>query len=504
MKLLVTGGTGFIGSQLAREARAHGHDVVVTGLLNNAEEQQRADRLEAAGIRVTDGSLRVPSFVQQLVRDRDAVIHLAAAQHAVNVSDDYFYEVNVEATRLLLEACVRAKVDRFLYGSTIGVYGSAKGAAITEETALAPDNVYSRSKVEAERIVRSFSERIETTIVRISEAYGPEDLRLLKLFKAARRGLSILLGDGRNLHQPIHVHDLVRGLLLAVEHPAAKNETILLAGPSPLTTREMLDTVRAAIGAPVRQFRVPTLPIAAAARITEAVCKRLTIQPPLHLRRLDFFRKSFWFQTSKARRLLGFEATISFPAGIRDAMNWYTNAGYLKHAPQPQAFAPHESAPLPSDADVPLAAFENAHWRTSDILEYTNDAIIVWEMGGAGILYWNRAAEQLYGFSRQQALGRTTHLLLHTQLEGGVDGLEGKLSRYGIWIGVLRHRRSDGDAVLVDARLSLMAQRDGRWLVLEVNRELSPSAEPQNLAPALDVHLAHMKSPGDVAARASV
>ena len=152
---------------------------------------------------------------------------------------------------------------------------------------------------------------------------------------------------------------------------------------------------------------------------------------------------------------------------------------------------------------MPLAAFENANWRTSDILEYTHDAIIVWEMGGAGILYWNRAAEQLYGFSRHQALGRTTHLLLHTQLEGGVDELEGKLSRYGIWIGVLRHRRSDGASVLVDARLSLMAQRDGRWLVLEVNREVSSSAEPQNLAPALDVHLAHMKSRGNVASKAS-
>jgi nucleoside-diphosphate-sugar epimerase len=358
MKLLVTGGTGFIGSQLAREARAHGHEVLVTGLLNNAAEQERADRLEAAGIHVRDGSLRVPSFVHQLVQGQDAVIHLAAAQHAVNVSDDYFREVNVEATRMLLEACVRAKVARFLYGSTIGVYGSAKGAAITEETTLAPDNVYGRTKAEAERVVRSFSDALETTIVRISETYGPEDLRLLKLFKSARRGVSLLIGDGRNLHQPIHVHDLVRGLLLAVEHPAAKNETILFAGPSPLTTREMLETVNTAVGAPTRQLRAPLLPVALAARVSESVCKRLAIQPPLHMRRLDFFRKSFWFQTSKARRLLGFEPTISFPAGVRDATTWYINAGYLRRAPEAPALV-HQPSPPTSGADVPFAPEAN-------------------------------------------------------------------------------------------------------------------------------------------------
>ena len=103
------------------------------------------------------------------------------------------------------------------------------------------------------------------------------------------------------------------------------------------------------------------LPIAAAARITESLCKGLTLHPPLHMRRLDFFRKSFWFQTSKARRLLGFEPTISFSAGVRDTMTWYSNAGYLKHVPQQQAFAHDEPVPTRPVGDVPLARFENVH-----------------------------------------------------------------------------------------------------------------------------------------------
>ena len=118
-------------------------------------------------------------------------------------------------------------------------------------------------------------------------------------------------------------------------------------------------------------------------------------------------------------------------------------------------------------------------------------------MDGAGILYWNRAASQLYGYSREEALGRTTHLLLKTQLEGGVDLLESRIARYGIWVGDLRHRRRDGAPVIVQARLALMSQRNGRWLVLEVNRDATASSQADEEAQrTMQVHLSKLGSPG--------
>ena len=125
---------------------------------------------------------------------------------------------------------------------------------------------------------------------------------------------------------------------------------------------------------------------------------------------------------------------------------------------------PHEASNALA-ADVPLGNL--------DILEYTQDAIFVWEMHGEGILYWNRAAEQLYGYARNEAIGHTSHVLLKTQVEGGIPAVEEQLSRYGVWAGTLRHIRRDAHVVPVQARLSLLSQRNGRLLVIEVNRGIS-------------------------------
>jgi PAS domain S-box-containing protein len=118
---------------------------------------------------------------------------------------------------------------------------------------------------------------------------------------------------------------------------------------------------------------------------------------------------------------------------------------------------------------------QTSGWDTR-LLEYMNDAIIIWEMQGRGILFWNPAAEKLYGYTKSEALGRTTHRLLRTQLHGGIAHLESSLARYGAWIGELTHTTSRGKRVRVEARLALMSQANGRWLVLEVNRDVTDLA----------------------------
>jgi dihydroflavonol-4-reductase len=329
MKLLLTGGSGFIGSRLALAARSQALDVVVTGQVNTEAERSRVEEMRRAGIALETGPLQDPAFSRRVVAGCDCVIHLAAAQHEANVPDAYFEEVNVGGTRALVEASRATGVKRFVYGSTIGVYGSAAEGTLDEDSAPQPDNIYGRTKLAAEGVVREHADELETSIVRISETYGPGDFRLLKLFRAIDNGAFMMIGDGQNRRQVMHVGDLVRGLLIASCHPAAVGQTFVMPGHEVMTTREMIAEVAAALGKPPPRLRLPMWPFVAAAAVFEATFKPLGIQPPLHQRRLDFFRKSFVFATRKAEVLLGFVPQVCFSEGARATAAWYRAQGHL-------------------------------------------------------------------------------------------------------------------------------------------------------------------------------
>jgi PAS domain S-box-containing protein len=140
-------------------------------------------------------------------------------------------------------------------------------------------------------------------------------------------------------------------------------------------------------------------------------------------------------------------------------------------------------------ADSPLEGGWAAH-----ILESTHDAIIIWEMDGRGILFWNHAAELLYGFTREQAHGRVTHQLLKTELAVGVDELEMRLARYGVWVGDLTHTCADGRRVEVEGRLSLLAQGTGPALVLEVNRDVTDRNRAEAARRSMEAQLRRLRA----------
>ncbi len=331
-RLYLTGGSGFIGCQLAQYARQKGYAVTATSAVNNEAERRRIELLARGGIPVAIVSFEDRTALLDSLRGQHVVIHLAAAQHEAHEPESYFHRVNVEGTRRLLEAAANAGVRRFVYGSTIGVYGSAGGGELDESSPLSPDNRYGRTKAEAEAVVRAFADLFETCIIRISETYGPADLRLLKLFRAIERGRYATLGRGRNEHQPIYVDDLCEGLVRAATAPHAVGETIVLAGAERVTTNAIVALICAAVGRSRLPPRVPLWPFVLAAEVFEATLKPLGVKPPLNRRRLDFFRKSFRFSTAKARALLGFNPSVAFAEGARRTAEWYRSEGLLRAA----------------------------------------------------------------------------------------------------------------------------------------------------------------------------
>lgn len=328
-RLLITGGTGFIGSQLALHAAGIGHPVTVASPINNDAERFRCDLLARAGISIVETTLDDTARLRDALAGQDAIIHLAAAQHEAEAPESHFHKVNVEGTRTLLQLATREGVRRVVHGSTIGVYGDGRRGVLDELSPLAPDNPYGRTKAAGEAVVREFASRLDVAIVRISETYGPADMRLLKLFRAIKRGRYVTLGSGLNERQLIYVEDLCRALLAAARAPAAIGQTVILAGSERLTTDAMVASICKALGKPARSRHVPIWPFDMAARICETVMPPLGLKPPLHSRRLDFFRKSFRFSTERAARLLGFRPQVPFATGAQLTADWYREAGLL-------------------------------------------------------------------------------------------------------------------------------------------------------------------------------
>jgi nucleoside-diphosphate-sugar epimerase len=329
MNILITGGTGFIGSRLALSCLAKGDRVTVLGLENTPAEAANCRLLEEQGSTIASVSVTDRERIFALLPGIDLVYHLAAAQHEANVPDQHFWDVNVTGTKNVIEASINAGVRRFIHGSTIGVYGSAAAGYLNEGSPLQPDNIYGLTKLEAEKLVHSYQDKLPIVIIRISETYGPGDLRLLKLFKAIQKRLFLMIGSGRNMHHPIYVDDLVGGLIFAARAEKAVGQTFVLSGKEPISTRDMVQVIAEELGTSLPKVCAPLPLFLALAMLVEALCRPVGIQPPLHRRRMDFFRKSFMFRQEKARDYLGFTAQHGFKEGVAEAAKWYTQMGYL-------------------------------------------------------------------------------------------------------------------------------------------------------------------------------
>ena len=223
MRILITGGTGFIGRHTVKTALARGHQVAALHRPASPDKQQILRKLRTWGAELHVGELGDAESLRAAMRDIDTVCHFASAFRESDKPDDYFIRVNVDGTRNVMEAAAEQGVRRFVFCSTAGMYGSQVPGVIDETAPVKPANVYERSKVEAEKTVRAEAGApgvgMEYAIFRPAVVYGPHDERLLKMFKSASKGHFPLFGNGSG--QPAHGVRQGRGRRRAAGLPAA-------------------------------------------------------------------------------------------------------------------------------------------------------------------------------------------------------------------------------------------------------------------------------------------
>lgn len=323
MNILITGATGFIGSRLTLKCLEKNYSVRALGQENNSAETQNMELIESKGADVISGSVTDRDLMTDVCNGIDWVFHLAAAQHEANVSDQHFRDVNVTGTNNIIDGCINAGVKRLIHGSTIGVYGATLKGNIDEKSPLRPNNIYGKTKLEAEQLVQSYHDKLSYVIIRISETYGPGDRRLLKLYKAIKKKAFFMIGKGDNLHHLIYIDDLIEGLFLAAERDEALNSIFIFAGQEPLTSNKLVEVIANHFHTNIYNFHAPLFMFLAAANVVEGICRPLGIQPPLHRRRMDFFRKSFYFSQNNAVAKLGFKPNTKFEEGVKKTGEWY-------------------------------------------------------------------------------------------------------------------------------------------------------------------------------------
>jgi nucleoside-diphosphate-sugar epimerase/2-polyprenyl-3-methyl-5-hydroxy-6-metoxy-1,4-benzoquinol methylase len=356
MKVFITGGTGFLGANLALRHAELGDQVVVLSKEATDVEQENARDLRQVGVEVIRGSITDRSLLENGCQSTDRIYHIAAAMREANISDQVFWDVNVEATRQLLEFARDADVKRFVYCSSIGAMGKSMQKPADENTPCNPKDIYQVTKRAAEQLCLEFHQEhgFPLSIVRPADVYGPRDRRYVKLFKGIKKGRFALIGNGKNEHHMVYIDDMVQGFLLAAECESAIGEIFIIAGERPVQVREFVNLVAKEIGSPPPKLKIPLFPAQTAAVIVEKICKPFGIQPPLYPRRVDFFRTDYAFDISKAKRMLGYQPQIDLQEGVRRTYQWYERQGLMgaKKDGSRHEFAATANRPVPVPGEM--------------------------------------------------------------------------------------------------------------------------------------------------------
>lgn len=335
MSVLVTGGTGFIGSHLVEALLDRGRQVSVLVLKNPWEplEKENLKIIKKKGAKIIYGDITNQKSLIPAVENVDTIFHLAAISRPMRVPDSLYYQVNRDGTKNVLEAAQEANVKKFVYVSTVSVLGgSPDGHPLTEEEYQPEVSHYALSKKEGEHLTLQFywQHGLPVTIVRPCLIYGPRcEVRLI-MFKYVQRGLFPLFKNGRAKMEFCYVGNLVDALLRAESSKKAVGEIFNITDGESYEIKKVLTTIAQELDARSPFLSLPVWAGKLAGLSMEGVSKVMGVYPPFSRTAADWMSRSeSVYDCSKAKKVLGYKPQISLQEGVRRTVKWYRRQGYL-------------------------------------------------------------------------------------------------------------------------------------------------------------------------------
>lgn len=305
MKVLVTGGAGFIGSHLVDSLLAGKHQVTVVDDLSNGTRGNLAGHLGKPGLELIESDFADKAVLSRAVPRAEVVVHLAAIIGvAQSVKEpELVHDVNVDRTLRLLGACAKGGVRRFVLASSAAVYGDAS-PPVSEDLPVRPLSPYAASKVSCEAYCRAYQSAygLSTVVLRFMNVYGPRmggayGAVMSEFAKSVEEGTPLtIFGDGTQTRDFVHVSDCVRAIMLGTSAPQASGE-VLNVGTG-----------------------VPTSIIDLAKMFISASGKRSLRVAKEDARPGDILHS--YADVSKTKRLLGFAPKTRLSEGVGDYLKW--------------------------------------------------------------------------------------------------------------------------------------------------------------------------------------
>lgn len=311
MRIVVTGGAGFIGSHFVRQALTGAYEalvdaevVVVDKLTYAGNEANLAEVAASPRLRFVRGDICDAALVSDLLRGADQVVHFAAESHVDRsiAGAEEFVRTNVLGTHTLLEAAAEAEVAKFVHVSTDEVYGSIDRGSWTEHEPLDPNSPYSASKASSDLLARAFyrTHGLPVCVTRCANNYGPyqhPEKAIPRFITNLMDGEPVpLYGDGANVRDWLHVEDHCRGVALVAERGLA-GEVYNIGGGTELANRELTERILELLGADWSMVRkVP--------------------DRKGHDRRYSL-------DITKISGELGYQPAVSLEEGLADTVKWY-------------------------------------------------------------------------------------------------------------------------------------------------------------------------------------
>lgn len=325
MRVLVTGGTGFIGSHLVEALLARGD--VVRCLVRRPG---KPGWLAGLRVEVVSGAVDDPSSLPAAVRGVDAVLHVAGVVTARE--REKFFRVNADGTLRLLEACASARLPlrRFVtVGSQAAGGPSPDGRPVCEVDPPCPVTWYGESKLAAEKATLEFASAFPVAVVRPCAIYGPREREILSFFKMISNGVAVLIGTGKRA-SILHVDDCVRGILAALDHPVAAGRVYNLCDSEGPSWEGLVDAMSRAVGRSPRIIRISDPAARGIGSALGGLFGAIGIHTPLTPQKLIEITQRWWLcSNARARAELGWVPRVPLEEGLAATAKWYAKRGWL-------------------------------------------------------------------------------------------------------------------------------------------------------------------------------